>query len=518
MAGGARAQQAALPSTANPDSSLALELARIEGAPLSLDDAIRAAVNGGSVAARTAAARLAAARGAHKRESGAFDPTLFFNGDRVHDEQPTTSPFSGADVLKTDRKIGTGGARVTLPIGTQIEASLDGSKTETNSSFATVNPQFDANGRIAVRQPLLHGFGAGTGSEAKATGREAEAAKARYDDVVLGVKALVEETYWDLYAAERDLAVQRAIRSQASALFDQAQLRARAGLVGPSDVAGARAFLAEQDQSVLDREEELDQVSDRLASEIGQRPPGGFPRYRPIDTPPSEFPIEPEDLVVTRAEKENRELRARERELAAASAREQGAAWNRLPTLDLLGSIGGRGLAGTGQQVIFGSDTLMTDIQGGFGDAWSQVRDRDFPTWSAGVRFSFPIFLREGRGEHERLRAEAERARLDYESTRRNLDEDVRTAHRALIRATRRLEAARAGVDASREQVRIGVLQYNNGRTTAFELVRLGADLASAQQRYSQALVRTARAAAALRFLTAGTYPASTPNGGSSEP
>ena len=56
--------------------------------------------------------------------------------------------------------------------------------------------------------------------------------------------------------------------------------------------------------------------------------------------------------------------------------------------------------------------------------------------------------------------------------------------------------------------VRANALQ--NGRTSAFELVRLGADLATAQQRYSDALVRTARALAALRQLTGGAYP-STP-------
>ena len=51
------------------------------------------------------------------------------------------------------------------------------------------------------------------------------------------------------------------------------------------------------------------------------------------------------------------------------------------------------------------------------------------------------------------------------------------------------------------------MLEYESGRTSAFELVRLGGDLAAAQQRYSRALVRTARAAAVLRVLTGGAYP-----------
>lgn len=516
--GSASADQISTGATVNPDSALAVAMSAIEGAPLTLKDAIDAALHGGSTAARAAAASLAAARGAQRRERGVFDPELFLNGARSKDHQPTTSPFAGADVLETKRTAGTGGARITLPFGTEIEASLDASRIETNSAFSAVNPEYDANGRILVRQPLLKGFGPGTGSEAKATKREAEAAMARYDDVILGVTSLVEQTYWDLYAAERDLAVARLIRDQAQALETQADVRARTGLVGPGDRANARVFLAEREQAMLDREEELDLTSDRLAALIGRRPPGGLPRFHPVDDPPPQFPIEPEDSVVARALSENREVRARERDWAAAKARAQGAAWNRYPTLNFLGSLGGRGLSGRGRTVIFGTDTLTTDMNGKFGDAWSQVDKRDFPTWSAGLEFSLPLFLREGRGEADRLRGEADRAAQDYEAARRDLEDQVRAAHRALVRASKRFEAAQEGADAAREQVRIGVLQYNNGRTTAFELVRLGADLATAQQRYSQAKVRTAKAAAALRFLTSGAYPANAANGGSSKP
>jgi outer membrane protein TolC len=394
---------------------------------------------------------------------------------------------------------------------------MDAFRTESNSDFTTVNPSYSAAGRLFIRQPLLRGFGPGTSSEATATGREQKAALARYDDVRIEVETQVEQVYWDLHAAERDLAVQQLIRDQAQALETQAELRARSGLVGPNDVATARVFLAEQEQSLLDREEDLDRTSDHLASLIGRRPKD-VPRFRAVDQPPSSFPIESEEFAVAQALDRNLAIQAREEDLAAAEAREKGAAWNRFPKLDVLGSLGGTGLAGTPQDVNFIPGAQPVPVDGKFGDAFTDVIHRDFPTWSAGVSFSFPIFLRQGRGEHERLKGETDRARQDLEDGRRTLTEDVRTAHRALVRAAKRFEVAGQGVEASREQVRIGVLQYNSGRTTAFELVRLGADLATAQQRYSQALVRTAKAAAALRFLTSGAYPASTSTGGNTRP
>jgi outer membrane protein TolC len=99
------------------------------------------------------------------------------------------------------------------------------------------------------------------------------------------------------------------------------------------------------------------------------------------------------------------------------------------------------------------------------------------------------------------LNAEVERAEQQAIEIERTLQEDVRARHRELRHGLRRLELAREGVDASLDQVRIGTIEYENGRTTAFELVRLGADLATAQERYSDALVRTAKAAAELRRL-----------------
>ena len=129
-----------------------------------------------------------------------------------------------------------------------------------------------------------------------------------------------------------------------------------------------------------------------------------------------------------------------------------------------------------------------------------------------GVEVTIPISLQGGSGETARLRAEATRAEVRYLTEARALEAQMRSNHRELFHSQRRLEVARMGVSAAQEQVRIGLIEFRNGRSTAFELVRLGADLAVAQQRYSQALVRAAKAAATLRQLTSGGYSAQQSN------
>jgi outer membrane protein TolC len=487
----------------NPDSAIARALATIRGTPISLADAVQASLKG-STDVMTATADLRAAKGSARRERGAFDPELFANWNRVDQELPRSSFFSGTKLRETTA---TGGARVKLPFGTQLSASLDALRTENNSPFTLLDPQYDAAGRLSLRQPLLRGFGPGTSGERSAAERDLEAAQARYDDAISLVEADVEQTYWEVYAMERDLAVAHVIRDQSEALLNQARLRNRAGLVGPVQVATATAFLAEREQALLDTQELLDLASDRLASLIGIRPVGTPARFHPTDEPPRDYPIDPEEDLIQRALQNNPEVRAREHDVAAARARHQGARWNAYPSLDVFGTLGGLGLAGTDS----------AGVGGDMGEAVSQATHREFATWSAGAAVSIPIGLREGRGERDRLQAEAERAQAQLVAGQRTLADEVRSGHRELLNATARLDAARRGVDAGIEQVRIGVLEYNNGRSTAFEVTRLAGDLAEASRRYSQALVRTARAAARLRYLTSGGAPPASNRGDSSE-
>ncbi len=507
---------------ANPDSTLTMTLQRIEGVPIGLEDAQRQAlVQATNV--REAEARMYAARGALRHESGAFDPELFLDADRTGTDQPTASPFSGGDslpsgasLLRTTQTTASTGARVTLPTGTQLSASLIATKLETNSTFALLNPEYDAKGALSIRQPLLKGFGPGAWGDRSAAARDYEAARARYEDAVLATRALVERTYWDLYAAERDYGVQQIITERADALLKETELRAKAGLVGPGAVANARVFYTQQEQALLDTEETLDRTSDQLATLVGQRPAEGARRFKPTDDPPHEFSVEPEDSLVAKAIRQSRELRGAERDVAAARARERGAWWNMLPRLDVRGSLGGTGLSGTGYNFInpFTGLPDQIDLHGGYGDTFSQVRKRDFPTWSAGLSVSVPIGFRAGAGDHQRRRAEADLAEQRAIATRRSLEEGVRAAYREMDHASKRMDAAQSGVTASLEQARIALIEFRNGRTTAFELTRVAADLATAQQRYSQALVRAAKAYADLKRLTSEGLPPAKNKGG----
>lgn len=504
---GAAATETAL---AAPDSALAAALAALPGERLGLDEAIASALSEGSGLRLAAAAREAAA-GAARRERGAFWPELFAEFSSASDEQPTASVFAGASLLETETRSASGGLRWQLPTGTQLAASLSALRSTTNSSFTSLSPQIDGVGEVSLTQPLLKGFGPGARGELAASRAERSLAEALYADARLATAAEVETAYWALYAAERDLAVQQLITEQSRSFLREVELRAQVGIVGPGAVASAQAFLAQQGQVLLDSEEQLDQLSEHLATLMGRRPGAGG-RFRAQGEPPANWPAAEEGELVDLATARNLVLAAAGESLGAARARSSAARWNALPQLDLFGALGGRGLGGRGRDVIVdfggsGPDTLRNATDLGYGDTIEQVLGRDYPSWRWGLRLSLPLGGRD-RGERDRLRAEEARAAAAYEDARRALAEAVRAQHRELARSEARLALAETGVGASLEQLRIGRAEFTSGRATAFELVRLAADLADAQRRYSAALVRSARAGATLRRLTAGAYPA----------
>ena len=395
---------------------------------------------------------MRAAQGAERRERGYFDPELFLRLNHLDQEIPTSSPFAGAEVLKTEQSTYQGGVRLNLPIGTQLELAMTGDQLKTNSAFASLNPQYTSFGSLSIRQPLLGGFAASGRKELSKAEEEQEAGSARYNQQLIAVSADVERAYWDLYAAERDFAVQMLTRDRAEAFLKDTETRARTGLIGPNQVANARTFLAEQEILLLDREEQLDyRFSDALSSTIGRRPDSGKARFSRSTSPPRQLPGRgPADVLVEQApQKENLSLQAAKAEVEARRALAKAALWEALPKLDLVASLGGNGLAGTPRDVIFNNDIHCgrRKPRTRMGDAMSQALKHQFPAWSVGVEFTLPILLRRGLGGAGEARGRRGHCRSAYcfNTLARILEEEVRASYRELSHGKRQPHCGEGG-------------------------------------------------------------------------
>jgi len=499
MAGASLARaQAPAANSDEPDTSSIAGVPDVPSVGLTLEQARRLGIDHAPIS-RAARGGLQVARGSRMVEAGAFDPVLFGEGSRTRIESPVTSPFAASEI--SQRSLG-GGASWLSPIGTELLVSLSQVETESNAPFTTQPTERRTHARVDVVQPLLKGFGSdATRGQLRAADRELEAAQRLLEAANRRVEAETENAYWELYAAERDFLVSRLQRQRAAVFLRDQVLRSRAGVVGPAAVAVARTFLAEQEATLLDARVRLGANADRLAEVIGV-PPRPGERYRALDTPPLPPAPEPLDTLLARALTANPELIAFEENVRAARARARAAAWNAWPSIDAFGGYGGSGLAGIGQRVVFGADTIGADFDTDFSSAWDQTFGDDFPDWGVGVRVNVPIGWRADRGDLERRRGELEMAEAALDARRLSLETEVRRAHREADDSRRQLDAIETLVESAEEQVRVARLTYQSGRGTAYDLVNIETDLVRARYRESLVLVRVARAATELRRLT----------------
>jgi outer membrane protein TolC len=498
VAHGSASEPGRAQTATEPDTSYMAGETPVPTLALSLEEAQRLATDN-SPAGRAAVASLRSARGSMMSEAGVFDPVLFAADWQDNVDSPVSSPF---DPSKLRTRSVTGGASWISPIGTGLSLGLERVRFENDAPFSTLPTERRAHARIDFVQPLLKGFGlAATRGELRAAQRELDAAFEALAAANFDVAANVENAYWELFAAEQALNVQRLIRQRAAVFMRDQVRRSQAGVAGPGAVATANTFLAEQEAALLDSRLRAASASDRLGEVMGIHAGSGT-YYRTSEAPPPPAPPEPLDVVLARAFAVNPTLRAAEADSAAAHARERQATRNAWPTVEAFGGYGASGLAGVGRQIVFGTDTLGTAFDTGFNEAWDQVSSRDYPEWSFGIRLVVPIGWRSDRGERERQRGIYEATREILRARRLALESDVRRAHRASELGQRELDATLALVASAEEQVRISRLEYQTGRGTAYDLVNIEADLASARLREAVVRVRIAEAAAELRRLT----------------
>lgn len=132
--------QASAQNIMNPDSLLRSILNSIEGTGLSLSQAQESALKN-ATSVRSAEALLLQASGSLRKERGFFDPEFYLNIKYQDLQQPSASFFAGADVLSTKMTTSQTGLKLKLPIGTELDLSLNTTNLKTNSqliSFAVV--------------------------------------------------------------------------------------------------------------------------------------------------------------------------------------------------------------------------------------------------------------------------------------------------------------------------------------------------------------------------------------------
>ena len=361
------------------------------------------------------------------------------------------------------------GTQLSLELTTglvQREANRDISST---TSFELA-PTWGSDLVFSIRQPLLRGGGDARQASIASVRAAEQATRYRAQGEASTLVGDVLAAYWELWYAERALAVQRESRELVERQHREAQLRVtELGTLAPSEVLRFASELAAIDEALSTAEADRDVRAIELGRLLGLTP-GEARRLTVAEAPPNVAEAPDAERAIELARQRSPELLAerasleqtRQRVILAEDATE--------PQLDLYGSLTG--------STLFSEDTP---------EYWQLPEDRPAITALVGVELELPIGSSAADASLSAARAQREAALARYEATIDAVEAQAATlvrranaAERRVELATRTAELAEQLADAERRRLELGT-------STPLELLE-------AQQSHREAELRLLRA------------------------
>lgn len=430
-------------------------------------------------------------------------------------ETPSSSFLAGADVNESDGYNTQVQLFQRLDFGFSYRIGYNVNRTETNSTFVTLNPSWGNTLAFAFSQPLLRG----RGEEAAAVQLLLARANASVSDEVFLTQVNtilfnVVQAYWELVFAERNLRVAEQSLQLAQDQLGRTQAQVEVGMIAPVEETQAEVAVAQRRNDLIVARNSFSNAGDNLRALLRAESleAGWDTVIEPTEAP--EIAIQDVDIEQSiDAALANRPAVSTARAQIAARTVEVNAASNALlPALDVVGGLGYTGIGGT--QLVFDQSggfppQVIGEIPGGYGDAASQLFGFGFGTWRLGVNFSIPIGNHTAQGNYAQATLSEDKARTELQRVEQQTILEVRQAARAVTDAGELVTSTRATRELAEEQLAIEQDRFDVGMSTNFEVLQFQDDLAQAQVQELRALIDYRRARAALARVTgqiAGVY------------
>ncbi len=393
-----------------------------------------------------------------------FDTSLNLTGSRSVLQRP--------DAVTTVDGVTTGGSRtssdslragVSKRVGTGATLSASTSLDRGESSQNTfLNPAYNGDVSISVRQPLLRGAGTEVN---RATIRRAEIGvdRANFDlkGSVLDVVHDVEAAYYNLVFARGERVVRDLSLQLAQQLVDENEIRRQVGSAIELDILTAQVGVANARRNLLLSQQSVSNREDALRQLIGQ-----FAFDEPLGTvgfPTSEVPDASFDVSYKLARANDPSLASLEASVRQFEIDSRVAQSNQRPSLDLGGAVG------------------LTSREGSAGNAATRVWDGDGYDWQVDLTFNLPWGLREEKARNRIAKSNVYREEVRFRQQDQALMAQVRTAVRAVQTNRESVTISALATELSARQYDLERERLKAGLSTSRRVLEAQDDLESAR-------------------------------------
>lgn len=512
--------------------------------PLTLNDVIRLALRNSNdidqsrIDVQIAEFNLTAAR-------GVYDPLLSSESYFERATTPTSSTLGGAGASgSVTQQDVTGAARLggfTPWGGGAYQLDFSSTRLTTTNQNVRLNPQFPTAFTFTYTQPLWRGL------RFDQNRRQIEIAKrnlsltdAQFRQRAIDVISQVEQAYWNLAFALRNLQVQIDAVKQARIQVESNNRQVEKGVLAPIDVVAAQTQVTTFEQNIYTAQEAVTQAENTLKTLIlPDRTDALWARaITPVTPVNLEAPRVPLEQAV-RAALDNRPELAQIK--TTADINDVNVRFFRdqtKPQVDLVGTYTTAGLAGTlvqaqstgntstnaallqrvndlsalaGLQPLptsTSTSTVAPNLVGGYTQSLRNLLEQNYPTARVGVRVSLPLRNRTAEANLGASLAQGNRIKEQLAQAEQLIEADVRNSLQAVRSAEARLASAAATRSSAEQQYESEQRQFRAGTTTVFLVLQRQTDLLAARARELQAQTDLNKAISAFQRATGSTLEA----------
>jgi outer membrane protein TolC len=384
--------------------------------------------------------------------------------------------------------------------GGTLVATLNNSRSESDSNNALFNPQFNSNWSAVFTQPLLRGF------RIDNQRRQLQVTRVNRDISEVQVRAAVTNTvsnvrnaYWDYVYATQSVEVARQSLELATNLVQDNQTRVEIGTMAPIDVVQAQAEQATRRQALVNAENNRRTAELALKRLIvsGTEDATWSATLDPIERP--EFLPEPVDVeaAIRRALGERTDIAIAKKNIENNSTTLRYLRDQTLPDVDAQVTYGLQGIGGV-QQIrsntgVLGSQ-ITTVVPGGVLDAFRTLFDRNYPRWTVGLNISYPLGTSTQQAAVARARVQLSQVEAQIKLIELQVATEVTNAAIQLRNAAEAVQAAQAAQDLSQRRLEAEESKFEVGMSTNYFVVQAQRDMNDARNSELRAVLNYRKA------------------------
>ena len=453
------------------------------------------------------------------RETGAlgnYDFRLHAEATYHHHVDPITTLFSGAppgELMPVSNDVSSQMSLTKLfKSGATAIASTSVARDATDSFFTLFVPAYLTSVGVQVRQPLLHGRVTDQArTQLRITALDRQKTNAQLQQQVQEVVAAVEQAYWALVAARREVDVRANSIMLAQQQQADTQARIDARTAAALDIAQPTAEVERRRGEYFQSQETAARAERTLKQLLTDDPSDPIWSEALVPSDPVDTDIRQVDIqrALRDAMSRRPEIAAAAADVSSAEAQTSLAKDALRPQFDVVGGYTMRGLAGTHNPQTVSFPGVISPfpevLSGALGTSYEALYKYRFPDASIGVSFDVPLGNRAAKGDYGAAQAQQRQASLRMSQVRDRIAVDVLNAATALETAAARIQSTRADVAAANTQLQAEQERFTAGTSTNFLVLTRQNDLQQAQltaisalSDYRRALTEFARAAGTL--------------------